>query len=253
VQQKQRIFNTDWLFQHNNKKSRQFYQLSASAISFSLFADQITIDGCRFNLRIYKHAHIKLLQNKWTNIGVFSATSNINILSASVYLTSFSKLAIRSDPKSRGVQISEIRFRFGYRISELNSNHPKIWHPCRRFSDRNCVLKPLVNAETGFHLAIIQIYLLSTLMHPYTCVIYVKFSAVCLLLAFHWQCIRVVFYVFTIHAIEMYIYLLTYQTKPAIHQVWMNINIMHQHCINIAQTWCVTSERTFTIKASSVG
>ena len=38
-----------------------------------------------------------------------------------------------------GVQISEIWFGFRYRISELNPNRPKIWHPYRRFSDRNCM------------------------------------------------------------------------------------------------------------------
>ena len=40
---------------------------------------------------------------------------------------------------NKDVHISDIRFGFGYKISGPNPNRSKMWHPCRRFSDRNCM------------------------------------------------------------------------------------------------------------------
>ena len=60
--------------------------------------------------------------------------------SSNIFLTPFDLAnSVKTLLINRGVWKTEIWFRFRYKKSEPNPNHPKNWHLCRWFSDRNCV------------------------------------------------------------------------------------------------------------------
>jgi len=53
----------------------------------------------------------------------------------------------------RDVRKTEIQFGFVNKKSQQNPSRPKIWHPCRRFSNRNCVQSAIqIKSDKKLHL-----------------------------------------------------------------------------------------------------